>query len=343
MKAQIIDKVCQLEESTNSLALVDLDIPIPKEGEVLIKVAVCGVCHTELDEIEGRTPPSSFPMIPGHQVVGEVVKVGSSTRVLHVGDRVGVAWIYTACGTCDYCRSSQENLCPQFKATGRDAHGGYAEYMKVGEQFGYKIPSTLSDSEAAPLLCAGAIGYRSLYLTGLRNGQILGLTGFGASGHLVLKMVNHKFHRTKVLVFARSAEERRFALELGAAWAGDTTEQPPELMDAVIDTTPAWKPVVEGLRFLKPGGRLVINAIRKESKDQENLLGIDYGTHLWMEKEIKSVANITRKDVKEFLNLAARIPIKPHTQEYPLKDANQALLDLKFRPIRGAKVIRVSG
>lgn len=343
MKAQIIDKVCQLEESTNSLALVDLDIPIPKEGEVLIKVAVCGVCHTELDEIEGRTPPSSFPMIPGHQVVGEVVKVGSSTRVLHVGDRVGVAWIYSACGTCDYCRSSQENLCPQFKATGRDAHGGYAEYMKVGEQFGYKIPSTLSDSEAAPLLCAGAIGYRSLYLTGLRNGQILGLTGFGASGHLVLKMVNHKFHRTKVLVFARSAEERRFALELGAAWAGDTTEQPPELMDAVIDTTPAWKPVVEGLRFLKPGGRLVINAIRKESKDQENLLGIDYGTHLWMEKEIKSVANITRKDVKEFLNLAARIPIKPHTQEYPLKDANQALLDLKFRPIRGAKVIRVSG
>jgi propanol-preferring alcohol dehydrogenase len=254
---------------------------------------------------------------------------------------VGVAWIHSACGKCDYCRSGQENLCPDFKATGRDANGGYAEYMTVPAAFAHPIPSAFSDVEAAPLLCAGAVGYRSLRLTNIKDGQSLGLTGFGASGHLVLKTARYLHPNTRVHVFARSKEEQGFARELGATWAGDTDDKAPELLDAIIDTTPVWKPVVAALGNLKPGGRLVINAIRKEETDKQALLGLDYAKHLWMEKEIKSVANVTRKDVSEFLALAARIPIKPEVQEYPLEDANQALLELKERRIRGAKVLRL--
>lgn len=341
MKAMVISQISQLCENDKPLDLVELTKPVPEDEEVLIKVSVCGVCHTELDEIEGRTPPATFPMVPGHQAVGKVVESGSKITQFKISDRVGVAWIYSACGHCDYCKSGRENLCGQFTATGRDTPGGYAEYMKVPEAFAYHIPSALSDREAAPLLCAGAIGYRSLHLTGLQKGQNLGLTGFGASAHLVMKMVKHRFPQTKVFVFARSQKEQQFSLELGADWSGDTTSQPPELLDAIIDTTPVWVPVVEALRFLKPGGRLVINAIRKESFDQDALLQLDYPSHLWMEKEIKSVANVTRKDVSDFLQLAADIPIKPHVQEYDLEQANQALLDLKHKHVQGAKVLRV--
>lgn len=337
----VIPHISKLDECASPLKLVDLPVPAPGEQEVLIKVSVCGVCHTELDEIEGRTPPSGFPMIPGHQAIGEVVELGKGVRELKPGDRVGVAWIFSACGNCAYCQSGRENLCANFRATGRDANGGYAEYMKVLENFTYKIPSTLSNAEAAPLLCAGAIGYRSLRLTGLKNGQNLGLTGFGASAHLVLKMVKHKFPESKVFVFARNPKERQFARDLGAFWSGDTTDKPPELLEAVVDTTPAWKPVLEALKCLKPGGRLVVNAIRKEDQDRNLLATLDYASHLWMEKEIKSVTNVTRKDVEEFLQLAAEIPIKPHVQEYALQDANQALLDLKYGHVQGAKVLRV--
>ncbi|MDH3711829.1 MAG: alcohol dehydrogenase catalytic domain-containing protein, partial [Cyclobacteriaceae bacterium] len=220
-----------------------MDLPIPEPGsqEILIKVSVCGVCHTELDEIEGRTPPPVFPMVPGHQVVGRVEEIGDQVSLLKIGDRVGVAWIFSACGSCEFCNSGQENLCDRFKATGRDAFGGYAEYMTVPQEYAYKIPPQLSDVQAAPLLCAGAIGYRSLRLAGLQDGQCLGLTGFGASAHLVLKMAAHKYPHSQVCVFARSEAERRFALELGAAWSGDTSEPPPEPLDAIIDTTPVWK------------------------------------------------------------------------------------------------------
>lgn len=339
----VINKLSQLQEDSEPLELVEFEIPQLDADEVLIRVHVCGVCHTELDEIEGRTTPASFPMIPGHQVVGIVEKTGNEVKELKVGDRVGVAWIFAACGQCEYCNSGQENLCEQFKATGRDAYGGYADYMKVPEGFAYRIPMALSDAEAAPLLCAGAIGYRSLMLTGLKDGQTLGLTGFGASGHLVLKMAFYKYTGIKVLVFARNQEERQFALDLGADWAGNTTDVPPEPLDAIIDTTPAWLPVVKALSSLKAGGRLVINAIRKEKFDQDKLIELDYGAHLWMEKEIKSVANITRNDVEEFLELAAEIPIQPQVREYWLEEANQALLDLKFKPVRGAKVIRLIG
>ena len=341
MKAMVLNKLCNLKEHPNPLEPMDLPIPTPAKDEILVKVSACGVCHTELDEIEGRTPPPHLPIIPGHQVVGRVEAVGSSTNTFRIGERVGIAWIYSACGACKFCLAGDENLCQEFKATGRDVNGGYAQYMTVPAEFARHIPEGFEDCEAAPLLCAGAIGYRSLRLTGLTNGQKLGLTGFGASAHLVLKMVRYRYPDAKVFVFARSEKERAFARELGAVWADKATAESPEKLDAIIDTTPAWKPVVEALKNLTSGGRLVINAIRKETLDIDYLLQLNYPTHLWMEKEIKSVANVSRRDVSEFLTLAADMHIKPEIQEFPLEDANEALLELKDRKIRGAKVLRI--
>ncbi|UCH85471.1 MAG: zinc-dependent alcohol dehydrogenase family protein [Candidatus Latescibacterota bacterium] len=341
MKAMILKKLCRLEDNKTPLELVELPDPIPADNELLLDVTACGVCHTELDEIEGRTPPPTLPVVLGHQVVGRVEKAGTGSTGINVGDRVGVAWIYSACGECEYCRCNQENLCANFAATGRDANGGYAERMVISEEFAFQIPKTFSDVEAAPLLCAGAIGYRSLRLAQIDNGQILGLTGFGASAHIVLKMVQHMYPATRVAVFARSKKEQQFARELGAYWAGDTGDSAPEELNAIIDTTPVWKPIVEALRNLAPGGRLVINAIRKEDIDKRSLMDIDYPRHLWLEKEIKSVANVERRDVAEFLELAAEIPIRPEIQEYELADANRALCELKERTIRGAKVLRI--
>ena len=341
MKAMVLKEICSLHENSTPLVPADLPVPVPGEREVLLRVTACGVCHTELDEIEGRTPPPRLPVVLGHQVVGRVESGGPGASRFEKGDRVGVAWIHSACGNCAFCRCGDENLCEAFRATGRDADGGYAEWMTVSEGFAYPIPEAFSDAEAAPLLCAGAIGYRSLRLTGLTDGRTLGLTGFGASAHLVLMMVRHRYPGTRVHVFARSERERAFAMELGAVWAGDTAETAPERLDCIIDTTPVWKPVLEALRNLAPGGRLVINAIRKESVDQDALLGLDYPTHLWSEKEIKSVANVSRADVREFLTLAAAIPIRPEVQEYALDEANEALVELKTSKIRGAKVLRI--
>jgi alcohol dehydrogenase, propanol-preferring len=340
MKAMVLKSLCNLTDKRMPLELMELPIPIPHDGEILLKVSACGVCHTELDEIEGRTPPRQLPIVPGHQVVGRVEAVGSKVRHIKIGDRAGVAWIFSACGACKFCLAGNENLCQSFEATGRDANGGYAQYMTVAESFAYTIPEVFSDAQAAPLLCAGAIGYRSLLLTGLKDGQRLGLTGFGASGHLVLKMVKHRYPNTEVYIFARSPEERAFAIELGAVWAGDTTEHAPHKLDSIIDTTPAWEPIVEALANLESGGRLVINAIRKEG-DKHSLLKLDYPVHLWLEKEIKSVANITRRDVKEFLSLAAEMNLKPEVQVFTLEQANQALFELKTGNIRGAKVLKI--
>lgn len=341
MKAMVLKGLCDLKENKTPLELADMPEPVPGTREILVKVSCCGVCHTELDEIEGRTPPPKFPVILGHQVVGRVARSGHAARNFRIGDRVGIAWIYSACGTCKFCREGNENLCSDFRATGRDAHGGYAEYMTVPEDFAYYIPGEFSDSQAAPLLCAGAIGYRSLSLTTMNDGENLGLTGFGASGHLVLKLAKHIFPNSKIYVFARSEKERVFARELGAVWAGDTTEPSPEKCHSIIDTTPVWGPIVEALKNLEKGGRLVINAIRKESIDKEYLLDLDYPAHLWLEKEIKSVANVIRSDVSEFLHLAAEIPIIPEVQEYALTDANRALLEIKEKKIRGAKVLKI--
>jgi propanol-preferring alcohol dehydrogenase len=342
MKAMVLDALCSLEENDRPLRPADLPDPEPGPREILVQVSCCGVCHTELDEIEGRTPPPALPVVPGHQAVGRVKGLGAQAARFEIKDRVGIAWIHSACGRCAYCAEGLENLCPDFKATGRDVNGGYAEYITVPEAFAHPIPNEFSDVEAAPLLCAGAIGYRSLKLSCLQDEQHLGLTGFGASGHLVLMMVKQRYPRTRVHVFARNPRERAFALELGAVWAGDTKDPSPEPLHSIIDTTPAWKPVVEALKNLKPGGRLVINAIRKEERDKKELLRLDYPAHLWMEKEIKSVANVAASDVRDFLELAAEIPIKPETEEFPLFDANQALMELKQGKIRGAKVLRIA-
>lgn len=348
MKAMLLREITSLNQNPNPLAFEDIPEPKVGDGEVLLRVTHCGVCHTELDEIEGRTPPPHLPVVLGHQVVGvleegsdDFSRPDSTTEVVTTGARVGVAWIASACGRCEYCLSGRENLCPEFKATGRDVDGGYAEYMKVRADFVHLIPDALSDSEAAPLLCAGAIGYRSLRLSNLHDGQTLGLMGFGGSNHLVLKLAKHKFPNSPVFVFSRNVAEREFARSLGADWAGAIDQNPPEGLDAVIDTTPVWGPVSEALKFLRPGGRVVINAIRKEGGDQQVLSALDYPSQLWMEKEIKSVANVTRADVREFLQLAAEAGLRPEVQEYELKDANVALMEMKQGKIRGAKVLRI--
>jgi len=339
MKAMLLARISDLRDEPAPLECREVPVPSPGEGEVLIRVSACGVCHTELDEIEGRTPPPRLPVVPGHEVVGRIEKCGGGSSRYRPGDRVGVAWIFSACGRCRHCLDGRENLCPEFRATGRDVDGGYAEYMVAREDFIFPIPAVFSDAEAAPLLCAGAVGYRSLKLAGLRDGQALGLTGFGASGHLVLQLARHLFPRARLYVFARAPEERTLAAELGAVWTGDAAERPPEDLDAVIDTTPVWLPAIKALGCLAPGGRLVINAIRKENIDKNELLNLDYARDLWREKEIKSVANVTRADAEELLRLAAAIPLRPVFDAYPLAEANRALLEIKQRRIRGAKVL----
>lgn len=353
MKAMVLSQTVLLDRDQNPLRLENRPDPEPGPGEILVKVSACGVCHTEIDIIEGRTPPPRFPVIPGHQVVGRVAAKGPGVTSFQTGERVGVGWIYHACGHCRFCRPDEvgqaggpvqdgrENLCPDFRATGRDADGGYAEYMKVAADFAHPIPDGYSDGEAAPLLCAGGVGYRSLRLCGLTDGQSLGLTGFGASGHLVLKLAKGLYPQTRVYVFARNREQREFAVALGADWAGETEREAPEKLRAIIDTTPAWQPVIAALANLEPGGRLIINAIRKEDKDRDCLGTLDYQRHLWQEKEIKSVANVTRTDIAAFLAAAARIDLRPVIETYSLEEANRALVDLKKGGGFGAKVLIV--
>lgn len=343
MTAMRIHRTAPLEAGIGPLEEDRVATPLPGDGEVLLRVHACGVCHTELDEIEGRTAPAVLPMTPGHQAVGTVMVSGRDCRLGLDGERVGVAWIHHACGRCKWCLAGRENLCPAFRATGRDAPGGYAEYMVVPEAFVHPVPGGLDASETTPLLCAGAVGYRALDLCRLEDGQALGLTGFGASGHLVLQMARHLFPASPVYVFARSAKEQAFALELGACWAGNTTDRPDTLLDAIIDTTPAWLPVIAAMEALAPGGRLVINAIRKEAGDQEHLAGLDYDRHLWREKSLSTVANVTRADVRACLDLAIEIPLKPRVERYPLADANRALLELWQGGTLGAKVLEVAG
>jgi alcohol dehydrogenase, propanol-preferring len=331
-------------DAKDALQLESAEAPRPQLGEndVLIRVSACAVCRTDLDVAEGRVSASHYPVIPGHQAVGEIEAVGPRVRERKEGDRVGIAWIRWACGECRWCLSGEENLCPRFQSNGCDADGGYAEYVSAPAAFTIPIPAALDDTHAAPLLCAGAIGWRSLRLAGVQDGDPLGLTGFGASAHLVLPMARHRHPNSPIYVFARSEEERRFARELGAHWAGDTTDQPPRPLAAIIDTTPAWKPVVEALPKLMPGGRLVINAIRKNDADRSELLRVRYETDLWMEREIKSVANVTRRDVREALDVAAELALRPTIETLPLASAAVALQSMRAgRAVRGATVLVV--
>lgn len=336
MRAMILDSKSGFQLDNGPLRLVELEQPRPGGGEVLIKISVCGVCHTELDEIEGRAPPPRFPVVPGHEIVGRVAALGAGCTRHRLGERVGVGWIHSSSG------DTEENIDEAFTATGRDVNGGYAEYVVVPENYAFPIPELFSDQEAAPLMCAGGVGYRSLRLTNISDGEVLALTGFGGSGHLVLQLAKHLYPKCKVFVFARNAAERAFALQLGADWSGDTESRPPEKPHSIIDTTPAWKPVLAALECLRPGGRLVINAIRKEVADRYLMADISYERHLWLEKEIKSVANVTGRDIEEFLPIAAGIPLRVEHQCYPLEEANQALRDLRAGHIRGAKVLQIS-
>jgi len=330
MKALVLKKTAQIE--TAPLEPVDVPIPQPRPGEILVEVAACGVCHTELDEIEGRLN-ARLPVIPGHQIVGRVAETGKGVKKLRTGDRVGIAWIHSACGKCKFCRAGLENLCADFKGTGCDADGGYAEYTTIGEEYAFPIPVRFTDTQAAPLLCAGAIGYRDLKLSGLKRGQSLGLFGFGASAHIVLQMAKHR--GCDVFVFTRGEEHRRLARELGAVWTGLPDDVPLQKIDCAIDFTPAGETVPMALRALDKGGRLVIAVIRKRTP----IPPMDYASLLWDEREIKSVANITRRDIEEFLPLAAEIPIITEVQAFPLGQANEALLKLKEGKVRGAAAL----
>ncbi|MBY6204958.1 alcohol dehydrogenase catalytic domain-containing protein [Halomonas denitrificans] len=339
MRAMRLERIARIDRASNPLSAVEVEAPLPGPGELRLRVTACAVCHTELDQIEGRVD-TPVPRIPGHQVVGTVDALGPGTDGDLAYRRVGVGWIASACGTCRWCERGEENLCPMFQGTGRDRDGGYAEYMTVRAAFAVPIPDGLDDAQAAPMLCAGAIGYRSLQLAGVQNGQTLGLTGFGASNHLVLALAGALLPDSPVMVFARNPDQREQAIELGAAWAGDTHDEPPDAPDAIIDTTPVWGTVLAALSRLAPGGRLVVNAIAKETGDRDRLAGLDYPSQLWREKEIKSVANVTRADLREFLAAASEHGLRPEITELPLEQANDALKRIRFGAVRGAFVLR---
>jgi len=335
MRAMLLNKPAPAEESP--LESADVPVPEPRDNEILIKVTVCGACHTDLDEVEGRLP-TKLPVIPGHQVVGTVAGRGANAEKFKEGDRVGVTWLYSSCGRCKFCTRGNENLCDQALWTGKDADGGYAEYMVIGQKFAHRIPDRFSDSQAAPLLCAGVIGYRALKLAEVTDGQIVGLIGFGASAHIVIQVLKYKFPNSPVFVFTRGAEHREFAKSLGADWTGQGTAEPPHKMDRAIDFTPVGEVIPPAMENLDKGGRLVINAIRKVNPVPE----MDYVEHLWLEKEIKSTANVSTQDAAEFLELAAEIPILPNVQEFDLQKANEALLAIKNSTIRAAAVLKVA-
>jgi propanol-preferring alcohol dehydrogenase len=338
MKAMVLEKISTVEGKP--LKLVDLPEPDPGRGQILVRVSACGVCHTELDEIEGRVSPSSFPMILGHEIVGSVEGFGPEASKFKKGDRVGIAWINWACGHCPFCLKSEENLCDIAKWTGKDAHGGYAQYTVVSEDFAYPIPDRFIDVKAAPLLCAGVVGYRALRLSGMEDGKVLGLYGFGASAHIIIQVAKYKYPDSKVFVFTRphQKEHQDLARKLGADWIGATGDTSPEKLNCAIDFTPVGEPIREALRNLEKGGRVVVNAIRKTTP----VPVLDYTEHLWYEKEVKSVANVTRRDAQEFLPLAAEIPIVPETQEFKLEEANEALILLKEGKMRGAGVLKLN-
>lgn len=335
MKAMVLSKSAPAEEK--HLQMVDLPAPKPKDNQILVKVSFCGACHTDLDEAEGRLKPTKFPVVPGHQVVGTVADKGEAATKFNPGERVGVTWLYWACGKCDFCRAGQENLCPGARWTGKDANGGYAEYMVISEDFAYRLPDKFTDAQAAPLLCAGVIGYRTLRLADISDGQIIGLFGFGASAHIVIQIIRYKFPNSPVYVFTKTAQHARLAERLGAAWTGRSGDIPPAKLNKAMDFTPVGQCVRDALAVVDRGGRLVINAIRKETP----VPPLDYAEHLWLEREIKTVANVTRRDAEEFLPLAAQIPIVPTVEEFPLEQANDVLLAIKHSKLRAAGVLRV--
>jgi len=319
---------------TNPLEYADVAMPQPKSGEVLVRVRTCGVCRTDLHVIEGELPPRKSPVIPGHQVVGVIEKHGEGAQRFAIGARVGIAWLHQTDGICEYCRSGAENLCDHPMFTGYSVDGGYAEYIVAPQDFVYAIPEGFLDEQAAPLLCAGIIGFRSLRLSGIKPGGRLGFYGFGAAAHVAVQVARH--WGVEVFAYTRDARHQELALELGAAWAGGTFDEPPKKLDAAIVFAPAGEIVPAVLKALTKGGALVLGGIHMSP-----IPSFDYQL-LSQERVIRSVANNTRKDGEDFLRVAAQIPIRTRVQAFPLAEANRALNALKNDAIPGAAVLRVS-
>src|SRR6266404_3916092 len=332
MKACFLRAPAKVE--TNPLAIGELPKPEPGPGEILVRVEVCGVCRTDLHVVEGELPPKKSPVIPGHQVVGRVAATGAGAERLSLGSRVGVAWLHKTDGTCEYCRRGEENLCDDPQFTGYTVNGGYAEYLVAPQDFVYALPENLHAEQAAPLLCAGIIGYRCLRLSGVKSGARLGLYGFGAAGHVAIQVARH--WGVEVYASTRDPRHQALAKELGALWAGGTLDAPPKKLDAAIVFAPAGEIVPAALASLKKGGRLILGGIH-----MSDIPSFSYNL-LYQERTIRSVANNTREDGAQFLQLAAEIPVRTHVQVFPLTEANQALNALKNDAIRGAAVLRVN-
>ena len=335
MKAMVVHNPGPIAD--HPLTLVDLPTPEPKQGEVLIRVEVCGVCRTDLHVTEGDLPPHRSPIVPGHEAVGTIVKLGpGSGRVLKEGDRVGVAWLHASCGACAYCTRGEENLCIAPRFTGYDENGGYAEFLTAPEAFVYPLPSEVSSVQISPLLCAGIIGYRALRRSDIRPGQRLGLYGFGASAHIVIQIA--RYWGCEVYVATRGDRHRQLAQEMGAIWVGEATDTPPEKLNSAIIFAPAGELVPTALEALDRGGTLALAGIY-----MTDVPTLNYTNHLFYEHNIRSVTANTRQDGKELLELAKMIPLQTHTEEFPLEKANDALHRLRHDQINGAAVLRVSG
>ena len=316
------------------LHLNDLPEPTPAPNEVRVRIRTCGLCHTDLHTVEGDLPLPKLPLVPGHQIVGIIDAVGPAVRTVKAGDRVGIPWLYSTDSACPYCLRHTENLCENARFTGYHVNGGYAELCVVREDFAHPLPAAFSDENAAPLLCAGVIGYRSYRLSGAQPGQRLGLYGFGASAHLVLQLARHE--KCEVYVFTRSHAHRELAEKLGAVWTGSAKDAPPHPLDASIIFAPAGSLVPLALKHLRKAGTLALAGIT-----MSQIPALDYDL-LYHERVVRSVANSTREDCRDFLRLAAEIPIKTEIRVYPLTDANRALQDLKHSQLVAAGVLSVA-
>jgi propanol-preferring alcohol dehydrogenase len=331
MKAQLLRRPRPVEQSP--LELTDLPVPAPGDDELLIRVRVCGLCHTDLHTVEGEIS-SKLPIVPGHQIVGVVEQAGANVGNFRVGDRVGVPWLHHSCGDCEFCRSDRENLCARAQFTGFHVNGGYAEYAGALAQFAVGIPDGFDDAHAAPLLCAGIIGYRALRLSNVRPQQTLGLYGFGASAHLAIQIAVR--WGCDVFVATRGAEHRRLATELGATWVGAAEDVPDATLHAAVMFAPAGTLVPEALRSLRRGGTLALAGIYMTPIPE-----LKY-ERLYHERIVRSVANATRDDARQLMRLAGQIPLRTEVQTFPLEDANRALVTLKRSEIHGAGALVAS-
>jgi propanol-preferring alcohol dehydrogenase len=333
MKAMQLDHFAPIEDTP--LSLVERPVPKPGNHEILIRIHVCGVCHTDLHTVEGELPQVKLPIIPGHQIVGTVAELGSSTSRFKQGARVGVAWLHSTCEECRHCKKQKENLCENARFTGYNVDGGYAEYVVIPEAYAYAIPDIFSDEEASPLLCAGIIGYRALRLCEIQPGQRLGLYGFGASAHVAIQVAVH--WGCEVYVFSRRLAHQEHARQLGAVWTGSPQENPPQKMSSSINFTPAGETVLDGLRHLDKGGIHALAGIYMTPIPE-----MDYTKYMYQERTLRSVANATRQDGEELLKVAAEIPIRTTTTSFPLEEANQALKLIKDSAIDGAAVLKIA-